>query len=81
MDRNALIAERAELVRKRYVRQQSNQPHAAWIAKADERINAIDAQLDAPLQGIASLAGKALADKSASPREKSLAAKVLSEYC
>lgn len=78
-ERNALISERTELQRK-YQKRLNVTGYAANCAKLAERIEEIDATLDAnPLTGVASLAGKALADRSASPREKSLAAKVLAD--
>lgn len=86
-ERTALIAERTELVRKRNLRKQSNTPHAAWMAKVDAMIEAIDAQLDTPEPqpetaepvSVESLAGKTLGDPDASTTERRLAAKVLSD--
>jgi hypothetical protein len=78
-DRNALIAERTERQRL-YQRRKGVAGYGKNCDALAARINEIDALLDAnPLTGVASLAGKALADKSASPREKSLAAKVLAD--
>lgn len=78
-ERAALVAERVELQRKHQARA-GRAGYQANAAKLLERIEAIDAQLDAnPPTGMVSLAGQALADRSSSPREKSLAASVLGQ--
>jgi hypothetical protein len=75
-ERNALISERTEL--QRLYRKRKDVPgFGANAAKLLERIEAIDAALDAPLSPIASLAGQVLGDDASPPNARSLASRVL----
>lgn len=81
MDRAALQNEREELQRKAD-RRRGVPGYGANVQALDDRISAIDVQLaqpEEPAERVVSLAGQALGDKTASPRERSLAARVLSQ--
>lgn len=85
-ERNALVAERTELQRV-YQKRKGVSGYGASAAALLVKIEAIDAQLDAPEPqpepaepvSVESLAGKTLGDPDASTTERRLAARVLSD--